>query len=203
LETEAQSEVVYARAASPLPFAENKAPDDQTDHRFQASQPSDAVSANTISADLFYEPSYDVVLQQMVEWIVTREGPVLDTVLARRIARAHGFQRTGSRIQERIEKVAQRLFKTTEETGGTFYWPREVEPCEEIPFRRPADDDSARGVEEICTAELLSLARWVLHRGLSEQESVVAIARELGMQRLREASRIRIENALLMGRECK
>lgn len=203
LETAAQTEVVYARVASPLPVAENKAPDDQTDHRFQASQPSDAVSANTISADLFYEPSYDVVLQQMVEWIVTCEGPVLDTVLARRIARAHGFQRTGSRIQERIEKVAQQLFKATEETGGTFYWPREVEPCEEIPFRRPADDDSARSVEEICTAELLSLARWVLHRGLSEQESVVAMAHELGMQRLREASRIRIENALLMGRELK
>jgi hypothetical protein len=72
-----------------------------------------------------------------------------------------------------------------------------------LPFRRPADDDSARGVEEICTAELLSLARWVLHRGLSEQESVVAMARELGMQRLREASRIRIENALLMGRKLK
>ena len=203
LETAAQAEVVYASAASPLPVAENKTPDDQTDHRFQASQPSDAVPANTISADLFYEPSYDVALQQMVEWIVTREGPVLDTVLARRIARAHGFQRTGSRIQERIEKVAQRLFKTTEETGGTFYWPREVEPCEEIPFRRPADDDSARSVEDICTAELLSLARWVLHRGLSDQESVVAMARELGMQRLREASRIRIENALLMGRKLK
>ena len=203
LETEVQTEVVYARAASPLPVAENEAPDDQTDHRFLASRPSDAVPANTISADLFYEPSYDVLLQQMVEWIVTSEGPVLAAVLARRIARAHGFQRTGSRIQERIEKIAQRLFKTTEETGGTFYWPREVEPCEEIPFRRPADDDSARSVEEICTAELLSLARWVLHRGLSEQESVLAMARELGMQRLREASRIRIENALLMGRELK
>jgi hypothetical protein len=49
-------------------------------------------------------------------------------------------------------KVAQQLFKTTEETGGTFYWPREIEPCEEIPFSRPADDDSARSVEEICTA---------------------------------------------------
>lgn len=201
LETMTQTEMVYARAAASSPVEENKATEDQKDARFQASQPSDAVPANTISADLFYEPSYDTVLRQMIEWIVTREGPVLDTVLARRIARAHGFQRTGSRIQERIEKVAQQLFKATEEIGGTFYWPREMEPCKEIPFRRPADDDSARSVEEICTAELLSLARWVLHRGLSERESVVAMARELGLQRLREASRVRLENALLMARE--
>ena len=146
LETEAQTEVVYARAASPLPVAENKTPDDQTDHRFQASQPTDAVSANTISADLFYEPSYDAVLQPMVEWVVQREGPVLDAVLARRIARVHGFQRTGSRIQERVEQIARRLFKTTEEAGGTFYWPLEVEPCSELAFRWPPYDDSTRGV---------------------------------------------------------
>jgi len=201
LDTEAQTAAVYARAASAAPVAENEAADTGTSRRFQASQPSDAVPADAISADLFYEPSYDSVLQQMVEWIVTREGPVLDTVLARRIARVHGFQRTGNRIQERIERVAQARFKATEEAGGTFYWPREIEPCEEIPFRRPTDDDSARSVEEICTAELLSLARWVLHRGLSEQESVIAMARELGLQRLREASRVRLENVLLMGRE--
>lgn len=203
LDAEAQAVAVYAHAASPSPVAKNKAPDNRTDRRFQASQPSDAVAASAISADLFYEPSYDTVLQQMVEWVVTHEGPVLDAVLARRIARVHGFQRTGSRIQERIERVAQQLFKATEEAGGTFYWPREVEPCEEISFRWTTDDDSTRGVEEICTAELLSLARWVLRRGLSGQESLIAMARELGLQRLREASRSRLESALLMGRESK
>jgi hypothetical protein len=84
---------------------------------------------------MFYEPSYDKVLRQMVEWVVTHEGTLLDADLARRNARIHGFQRTGSRIQERIENIAQQLFKATEEPGGTFYWPRELEPCEEISFR--------------------------------------------------------------------
>ena len=203
LDTEAQSEAAYARAVSLSPVAENKASDSRTELRFHASQPSDAVPAGAISADLFYEPSYDTVLQQMVEWVVTHEGPVLDAVLARRIARVHGFQRTGSRILERIERVAQQLFKATEEAGGTFYWPRELDPCEEISFRWPTNDDSTRGVEEICTAELLSLARRVLHRGLSEQESLIAMARELGLQRLREASRGRLENVLLMVGELK
>lgn len=193
---EAQTEAVYARAASPSPVVENNASETQSDRRFQASQPSDAVPAGAISADMFYEPSYDEVLRKMVEWVVTHEGPVLDAVLARRIARTHGFQRTGSRIQERIENIAQQLFKATEESGGTFYWPREIEPSGEISFRWPADDESARGVEEICRAELLSLARWVLQRGLSEQECPIAMARELGLQRLREVSRGRLEEAL-------
>lgn len=201
LESEAQTEVGYASAAWPLLVAEKNGTDNPPDHRFQASQPSDAVSANTISAELFYEPSYDAVIQQMVEWVVTREGPVLDTVLARRIARAHGFQRTGSRIQERIERIVQQRFKTTEEVSGTFYWPRDLEPCKAIPFRRSTDDDSIRSVEEICTAELFSLALRVLNRKLSGQESVMAMAHALGLQRLREASRIRLENTLLMGRE--
>ncbi|MGM9428393.1 DUF3320 domain-containing protein [Hydrogenophaga sp. MI9] len=203
VDPEAQTEAVYARAASPSPVVENNASEARSDRRFQASQPSDAVPAGAISADMFYEPSYDKVLRQMVEWVVIHEGPVLDAVLARRIARVHGFQRTGSRIQERIENIAHQLFKATEEPGGTFYWPRELEPCAEISFRWPTDDDSARGVEEICTAELLSLARWVLRRGLSEQESLIAMARELGLQRLREASRGRLEHALLIGRESK
>lgn len=118
------------------------------------------------------------------------------------IARAHGFQRTGSRIQERVEQIARRLFKTTEEAGGTFYWPLEVEPCSELAFRWPTNDDSTRGVEEICEAELLSLARLVLQRGHSGQDTLIAMARELGLQRLREASRSRLELALTKAQRC-
>jgi hypothetical protein len=163
---------------------------------FQVSQPADAVPAGAISADLFYEPRYASVLQLMVEWVVQHEGPVLDTVLARRLARAHGFQRTGNRIQGTIEQIASRLFATTEEAAGTFYWPRGVEAGAEFMFRWPADDDSARGVEDICEQELASLARWVLAQGKSGEEALIAIAREMGNSKLRTASRRRLEEAL-------
>jgi very-short-patch-repair endonuclease len=200
-EPDVQTEAVYARAAAPLPTVESTESDARTGRRFQVSVPGDTVPNGAISANLFYEPSYDTVLQNMVECVVQQEGPVLDSVLSRRIARVHGFQRTGSRIQERIEKIAQQFFKTTEEAGGTFYWPPELQPCEELSFRWPTDDEGTRGVEEICNAELFSLARWVLRRGLSEEESLVAMARELGLQRLREASRGRLERILLAVRE--
>ena len=202
-EADDAAEAVYTRSASTPSTPVLGTSDTQRDRRFQASQPTDAVPPSAISADLFYEPSYQVVLQPMVEWVVQREGPVLDAVLARRIARVHGFQRTGSRIQDRVEQIARRHFKITEEAGGTFYWPREMEPCSELAFRWPTNDESTRGVEEICEAELLSLARLVLQRGHSGQEALIAMARELGLQRLREVSRVRLEGVLLKGCESK
>ena len=128
--------------------------------------------------------------------MVEREGPIQDAVLARRIARAHGFQRTGSRIQERVEALARRRFQMTEEAGGSFYWPYGLPPSSNVAFRRPAGEDSNRGVEEVCEAELTSLARAVLSRGYGGQDALISMARELGLQRLREASRGRLEDAL-------
>lgn len=190
------AEAVYARSASTPSIPVIGSADTQRDRRFQASQSTDAVPPGAISADLFYDTSYDAVLQPMVEWVVQREGPVLDAVLARRIARAHGFQRTGSRIQDRVEQIARRLFDATEEAGGTFYWPRGIDTQIGFAFRWPSDEDSARGVEEICELELVSLARWVLGRGWSGEEALVAMAREIGLLKLRAASRGRLEAAL-------
>lgn len=195
-ETDEPAEAVYARAASPLSAPVLERINTQRDRRVHASQPTDAVPANAISAELFYEPSYDTVLQPMVEWVVQHEGPVLDAVLARRIARAHGFQRTGSRIQERVEQIARHLFDAIEEPGGTFYWPRGVDTQAEFAFRWPSDEGSARDIEEICESELVSLARWVLDKGKSGEEALTAMAREIGLMKLRNASRGRLEAAL-------
>jgi very-short-patch-repair endonuclease len=164
--------------------------------RFCVSQPEHAVPAGEVSAERFYEPRYDGVLRRMIEWVVEQEGPVLDSVLAQRIARAHGFQRTGSRIQTRVEQIAQRNYATSEEAAGTFYWPAGVLLGTEVPFRWPTDDESARSVEQICTQELVSLAQWVLGTGLAGEDALIAMARELGLARLRAASRQRLEGVL-------
>lgn len=154
-----------------------------------------------LSAERFFDADYDSVLIAMIEHVVQHEGPVLDSVLARRIARAHGFQRTGSRIQERVEQLAKRSCATTEEPAGSFYWPATVQFRETVPFRWPANDDSIRSVEEICEQELRSLAQWVMAQGKQGDEAVIAMAREVGLSRLREASRGRLQTLLGMSRE--
>jgi very-short-patch-repair endonuclease len=166
---------------------------------FVEANPLDVLAPARVSAGRFFDPTYDVVLTEMIRHIVTVEGPVLDAVLARRVARAHGFGRTGSRIQERVDRLAFGQFATTrEEDAGTFYWPQDVAPGSPVSFRRPLDDSSARGVEEICLQELASLASAIRAQGLSGEAAMITMARQVGLLRLRAASRGRLEAALAL-----
>lgn len=186
----------YARAVA-VDSDETALPLGQDERRrFEVSQPAAVVPEGAISASQFYESAYDSVLVPMIEHVVQLEGPVLDAVLARRIARVHGFQRTGSRIQERVEQLARQRFATTEEPDGTFYWPASASPGSDVAFRWPADEESTRSVFEICAQELLSLARSIVASGKPSEAAVIQLAREVGLQQLRAASRARLESVI-------
>lgn len=166
--------------------------------RFVEADPLKAVSEGQVDAALFFDAGYEEIIVAMVRHIVEVEGPILDAVLARKIARAHGFARTGARIQERIEQRAALEFASTEEHGvGTFYWPKHMEPGSPVPYRASSEDTASRGVEEICVQELASLAQQIFEQGLRGEDALITMARELGLQRLRAASRTRLEAALL------
>jgi hypothetical protein len=66
-------------------------------------------------------------------------------------------------------------------------------------FRRPSDD-AGRALNEICIPELVALAREVLSRDLGADAAIVAMARDIGLQRLRAASRGRLEQAIALAR---
>lgn len=146
-----------------------------------------------VQPEAFHDATYDPVLTRMIAHVVETEGPVLDVVLSRRIARAHGFQKTGSRIRERLETLAAQMHRSSVEDVGTFYWSNDHEKS--ISFRRPTED-SARKVDEICLPELVALAREILCSGKAGEAVIVAMARELGLQSLRAVTRGRIEKAV-------
>lgn len=77
-----------------------------------------------LSAEQFHLPAYDAELQRRIAAVVAQEGTVTGTELARRMARMHGFQRTGSRIQERVEQMALQVCSVTEGAGGNLYGPK-------------------------------------------------------------------------------
>ncbi|WP_265584059.1 DUF3320 domain-containing protein [Chitinimonas koreensis] len=151
--------------------------------------------ATTTNADAFFDLSYEPVLAEMIALIVATEGPVLDAVLARRISRAHGWQRTGSRIVERVEEVARKCCKTSEEEVGTFYWPETTAPGSTVLWRPPADEQQ-RAIDEVCAEELRSLATLVFDPTKGEEWTLVQMARQLGLMKLRAASRPRLEAAI-------
>ncbi|OGS93571.1 MAG: DNA helicase [Gallionellales bacterium GWA2_59_43] len=160
---------------------------------FLESDPASVVSS--VDPDAFFEDGYDFVLATMITHVIEVEGPVLDAVLARRIARAHGWQRTGSRIQERVDALAAKSHHVTREEVGIFYWGKERGPTLDVPFRR-ATGESVRTVDEICMPELIALGREILGRGKIGEAAIVVMARELGLQRLRAVSRGRVEAAM-------
>ena len=47
----------------------------------------------------------------------------MESILVRRIARAHGLQHAGTRIQEIIQGVVEDKFRTSREGDRTIYWP--------------------------------------------------------------------------------
>lgn len=188
------ADTVWAEPASvEAAYAENAGgQDDLNAAVFIEADPSAAV--DSLNSDAFFEARYDNNLRKMIEHVVSIEGPVLDSVLARRIARVHGWQRTGARIQERVSDVARTFLKSTDEDVGTFFWAHGRGPEVAIVFRGGAED--GRTVDEICMAELRSLAEKVCAKGKIGDSAILAMAHELGLQRVRAVTRARFERAL-------
>lgn len=151
-------------------------------------------AVGTLNADAFFDASYDSQLRQMVEEIVEVDGPIRDTALARRVARAHGWQRTGARILQRVSTIAMSCLTSTEEDIGVFFWAAHRGP--EVPIQFGTSSNAERDLNEICRAELVSLAKLVVAEGMIGDGAVVAMAKRLGMHQVRAASRQRFEKAL-------
>jgi very-short-patch-repair endonuclease len=150
--------------------------------------------AATPGADptLFFDAAYDGESGRLIVGIVEAEGPILDEALARKVARVHGWQRTGVRIVGRVKELASKKFQVTREEAGVFYWPASMVAGQQAPFRYGAN----RAVDEICDEELVSLAADTLQQGRTGEAAVAAMAKETGMQRIRALSRARLERAL-------
>jgi very-short-patch-repair endonuclease len=143
--------------------------------------------------DQFFEFGYRATLHGMVDAVMEAEAPLRADVLAQRIARAHGWLRTGARIRERID-LHLRDLPRTEESSGPFLWrPGTIEPI--YPYRAPVDVAARRAIQDTPLAELASIA--VSEPALLEEiDPALALARLLGVERLAATSRARLDEAL-------
>jgi hypothetical protein len=165
----------------------------QPAHAFFATTDLSAIKADP---DRFFEFTYRPTLQAMVDAIMDAEAPVRDDVLAQRVARAHGWLRTGARIREQVA-LHLRTLERTEETSGTFLWkPGSIAP--RVPFRTPHGPDHRRSLAEISIAEL---ADFVISdpKVLDEEDPPLVYARLMEVERLAAPSRERLQEAILRG----
>jgi len=148
----------------------------------------------SVNPEAFFDGHYDPVLISMIERVVSQEAPLRDDVLARKIARAHGWLRTGNRIQDRVNQLALNSYHFAKEGDLTFIW-KSQNDMQEIRFRKPASGES-RAVEEVSIPELVALAREIYERGIRQKlDGMSTMATRMGLQRLRTASRERLANA--------
>lgn len=142
--------------------------------------------------DLFHEFGYRTTLRSMVDAVMEAEAPLREEVLAQRIARAHGWLRTGSKIRERIQLHLRDLERTRESSGEFLWKPGTIAPIH--PYRTPVDVEARRSIADIPLAELASII--VTEPALLEEnDPALALARLLGVERLAATSRARLDEA--------
>ena len=145
--------------------------------------------AADIAASRFYDPDYEPTLKGLIGHIVENEGPILDSMLVNRIARAHGLQRSGRVINERVFEITKRHFHIkTDPVGGSFVWLDKDMPDTWVKYRTPASEENARKIEEISFEELRSA---FLTKPAGDVP--LEVARIFGVRRLASAGRERIE----------
>nr|WP_256372709.1 DUF3320 domain-containing protein [Roseibium sp. RKSG952] len=170
--------------------AEPETNESATAHLFQRGN----LSGYTAEPDRFYEISYTPTIQAMINTILEAEAPKRDDVLAQRVARAHGWLRTGASIRAHVERHTRNI--ETSEEGGRFLW-RDGQQREVLRYRHHATEDDRRPVSDIAFVELAAFVREHQDILLSDDPGL-AFARSIGLNRLAAASRARLEKAIEM-----
>jgi len=145
---------------------------------------------SSLQPDLFQDASYDATLEDLIRRILEQEAPMLDSLLVDRVARLHGFKRSGRLIRERVLEIAERHYhfeKDSQLEHGDFVWLSEDDAQRWNCYRVPSRDDDVRYIEEIALAELAAAAR--AEHGIDVPTQVARVFR---IKRLSNNARARI-----------
>ncbi|RWM47846.1 MAG: DUF3320 domain-containing protein [Mesorhizobium sp.] len=145
----------------------------------------------------FFEFGYTSTLRAMIEAVIETESPLRADVLAQRVARAHGWLRTGGRIRERID-LHLRGMDRTQESSGEFVW-KQGDVMDFLSYRQPVNEDARRSIGDIPLAELASVV--IDNPGLLDRlDPARDLAHLLGVERLAAISRARLDEAIARAR---
>jgi very-short-patch-repair endonuclease len=126
---------------------------------------------------LFFEPSYSSRLTKLIDRVVAKYGPMSETMLYRHIAKLHGWQRAGRRIQERVMACIGEN-ECRKENGNMFVW-RPGSHREMLPFR----PHLRRAPRDVPQAEIIGLIDEQAHV-LRRSDPAKDIATLMGLGRL-------------------
>lgn len=149
-----------------------------------------------LSPTSFYEPHYGKILAQLSALIIDAQGPITFKHLSERVARAHGFQRTGSEIKQRVWAAVSRLRSySSAPDGQKTFWPKDMPARGHVNFRGLRFGSVTRGWADVPYEEKVGLALSVLGEGGKERR-IEAMAKRIGLERLRAATREELEDLI-------
>lgn len=143
-----------------------------------------------LQPDIFHDKSYDATLEKLVRRVLEQEAPILDKALVDRIARVHGFRRSGRLIRERVLELAERHYHFRPgpwPEHEDFVWLMADDPKRWSAYRVPEREEDVRFVEEIAPEEIIAAAK-----AIEGDDPAVDIARLFGVRRLSAAAKERI-----------
>ncbi|MDF0522713.1 DUF3320 domain-containing protein [Bradyrhizobium yuanmingense] len=122
------------------------------------------------------------------------EGPIYLDVLVDRIARAHGFMRSGETVQKFVaSSLGRNRFPTTKEGEREVVWPQDAAETNLSPYRGAGGRDHG----DIPIPELAGLVGLLRSAGLEETEEIIRGMQEhFGLGRLAASTRERFESAV-------
>jgi Protein of unknown function (DUF3320) len=134
----------------------------------------------------------------MIDYVVATEGPIYFDVLVDRIARAHGFQRSGEIVQKTVRVALGRSrYPATKEGDREVIWQQNATPGTKTPYRGAGGHEHG----DIPLPELAGLADLLLRvQGLEDDEDLIRGMQEhFGLGRLAISTRQRFEAAIASG----
>ncbi len=147
----------------------------------------------------FYEHNSSSALADQLRLAIDTEGPLPEMTLFRRVTRAWGLERTGSRIVERLRELIPKGAVSTQEGSTVFYWPTGSEPDSWNEVRTcDTDPMSRRHIDDVCLQEIGSLAMHVLNTAGASPRADLArsVCRLIGMARTTAESEARVDHAI-------
>jgi len=134
----------------------------------------------------------------VVAKVIEVEGPIYDNVLVTRIARAHGFQRSGNNIQALVLAAVDHRFPRTKEDGREVLWKEGSRTEIPVPYRLSSRE--IRSHADIPIVELAGLAGPFARLRMKNEGILRRMAEQFELGRLRDATRARFERAITLAR---
>lgn len=149
-----------------------------------------------LSPEQFGDPAYERVLRTLCAELIDYFGPITFKYLAEKVARAHGFLRTGSQIKKSVWASAIRARKHTREADfSPTFWPDRMASGQLHPYRGTQVAGETRAWVDVPLPERRALAREIASSP-DLTDPAAAMAARIGLGRLREGTRRELEDLI-------